>query len=120
MIKEIIKEELVEIHFQPIVSIRSKQLYAFEALTRCTYKGEVIPPYELFNLAIDANLNLELDVLTRNKSIEKFKEYYLKNNELRRASWRMSLRVNFSGEVKGVTPEAVAKASLNRAYSRWD
>ena len=82
MIKEIIKEELVEIHFQPIVSIRSKQLYAFEALTRCTYKGEVIPPYELFNLAIDANLNLELDVLTRNKSIEKFKEYYLKNNEL--------------------------------------
>ena len=82
MIEEIIKEELIEIHFQPIVSIRSKQLYAFEALTRCTYKGEVIPPYELFNLAIDANLNLELDVLTRNKSILKFKEYYLKNNEL--------------------------------------
>ena len=27
----------------------------------------------------------------------------------------MSLRVNLSGEVKGVTPEAVAKASLNRA-----
>ena len=27
----------------------------------------------------------------------------------------MSLRVNFSGEVKGVTPVAVAKASLNRA-----
>lgn len=27
----------------------------------------------------------------------------------------MSLRVNLSGKVKGVTPEAVAKASLNRA-----
>lgn len=82
MIEEIIKNELVEIHFQPIVSIRSKQLYAFEALTRCTYKGEIIPPNELFKLAIDANLNLELDVLTRNKSIEKFKNYYLENNEL--------------------------------------
>ena len=82
MIKEIINKELIEIHFQPIVSIRSKKLYAFEALTRCTYKGEVIPPYELFKLAIDANLNLELDVLTRNKSIEKFKKYYLENNEL--------------------------------------
>lgn len=82
MIKEIIEKELIEIHFQPIVSIRSKKLYAFEALTRCTYKGEVIPPYELFKLAIDANLNLELDVLTRNKSIEKFKKYYLENNEL--------------------------------------
>jgi len=33
----------------------------------------------------------------------------------RRAFWRMSLRVNFSGEVKGVTPGAGAKASLNRA-----
>jgi hypothetical protein len=32
----------------------------------------------------------------------------------------MSLRVNLSGEVKGVTPVAVAKASLNKAYSRWD
>ena len=82
MIEEIIEKELIEIHFQPIVSIRSKKLYAFEALTRCTYKGEVIPPYELFKLAIDANLNLELDVLTRNKSIEKFKKYYLENNEL--------------------------------------
>jgi EAL domain-containing protein (putative c-di-GMP-specific phosphodiesterase class I) len=82
MIKEIINKELIEIHFQPIVSIRSKKLYAFEALTRCTYKGEVIPPYELFKLALDANLNLELDVLTRNKSIEKFKKYYLENNEL--------------------------------------
>ncbi len=82
MIKEIINKELIEIHFQPIVSIRSKKLYAFEALTRCTYKGEVIPPYELFKLAIDANLNLELDILTRNKSIEKFKKYYLENNEL--------------------------------------
>jgi EAL domain-containing protein (putative c-di-GMP-specific phosphodiesterase class I) len=82
MIKEIIEKELLEIHFQPIVSIRSKKLYAFEALTRCTYKGEVIPPYKLFKMAIDANLNLELDILTRNKSIEKFKKYYLENNEL--------------------------------------
>ena len=82
MIKEIIEKELIEIHFQPIVSIRSKKLYAFEALTRCTFKGEVIPPYVLFKMAIDANLNLELDVLTRNKSIEKFKKYYLENNEL--------------------------------------
>ena len=82
MIKEIIEKELIEIHFQPIVSIRSKKLYAFEALTRCTFKGKVITPYELFKMAIDANLNLELDVLTRNKSIEKFKKYYLENNEL--------------------------------------
>jgi EAL domain-containing protein (putative c-di-GMP-specific phosphodiesterase class I) len=82
MIQEIIREELVEIYFQPIVSIRSKRIYAFEALTRCTYKGTVIPPYELFNLAINENVNLELDVLTRNKSIKKFHKYYLENKDL--------------------------------------
>lgn len=82
MIREIIKDELIEIYFQPIVSIRSKKIYAFEALTRCTYNGEVISPNVLFDLAIESNLSLELDVLTRNKSIEKFKEYYLENNDL--------------------------------------
>jgi EAL domain-containing protein (putative c-di-GMP-specific phosphodiesterase class I) len=82
MIREIIEKELVEIYFQPIVSIRTKKIYAFEALTRCTYQGEFIPPSELFALALKENLSLELDVLTRNKSIEKFKQYYLKNNDL--------------------------------------
>jgi EAL domain-containing protein (putative c-di-GMP-specific phosphodiesterase class I) len=82
MIREIIEKELVEIYFQPIVSIRTKKIYAFEALTRCTYQGKFIPPAELFTLALESNLSLELDVLTRNKSIEKFKQYYLKNNDL--------------------------------------
>ncbi len=82
MIKKIIKEGLVEIYFQPIVSIRTKKIYAFEALTRCTYKDKIINPTELFQMAIDADLGLELDILTRNKSIEKFKNYYLENNDL--------------------------------------
>lgn len=82
MIEEIIKEELVEIYFQPIVSVRTKKIYAFEALTRCTYNGKFIAPDKLFDLAMQSNLSLELDVLTRNKSIEKFKEYYSKNNDL--------------------------------------
>lgn len=82
MIREIIEKELVEIYFQPIVSIRTKKIYAFEALTRCTYQGKTIPPYELFALALESNLSLELDILTRNKAIEKFKQYYLKNNDL--------------------------------------
>ena len=82
MIKEIIKDGLVEIHFQPIVSIRAKRLYAFEALTRCTYKDEVIPPYKLFNMAEEENLSLELDILTRDKAIENFYHYYLEDSDL--------------------------------------
>lgn len=82
IIREIIENELIEIHFQPIVSIRYNRIYAYEALTRCTHRNNKIPPYKLFNLAKESNLSLELDFLARKKSIEKFKDYYLENNDL--------------------------------------
>lgn len=65
----------MSIYFQPIVSIRTKKIYAFEALTRCIYKDKIINPTELFQMAIDADLGLELDILTRTKAIEKFKNW---------------------------------------------
>lgn len=82
MIEEIIEKELVDIHFQAIVSIRTKSIYAFESLTRCKYKNQNIPPNLLFNLASDNNLNKELDEMTRKKAIEKFHSYYLENKNL--------------------------------------
>lgn len=82
MIKQIIQEDLIEIYFQPIVSIRTKKIYAFEALTRCSYQNQNFPPDILFNLARDENLLMQLDELTRNKAIEKFNSYYQENNDL--------------------------------------
>ena len=82
MIEEIIKNELVEIYFQPIVSIRTKRIYAYEALTRCFYKEKFIPPEILFDLAKQKKLSMQLDLLTRRKAIEKFHEYYLKDKDL--------------------------------------
>jgi EAL domain-containing protein (putative c-di-GMP-specific phosphodiesterase class I) len=79
MLQEILTNKLIEIYFQPIVSIRTKRLYAFEALTRCKYD---ISPIQLFELAREQNLSFELDILTRTKSIENFYSYYLDNNEL--------------------------------------
>lgn len=82
MIEQIIKEELVEIYFQPIVSIKTKKVYAFEALTRCSYRGENINPELLFNQASKQGLVFQLDFLTRKKAIEKFQKYYLEDNDL--------------------------------------
>lgn len=82
MIKEIIKEELLEVYFQVIVSIRTKKIYAFEALTRCMYKNKNIPPDELFALAKKENLSKDLDELTRKMAIKKFYEYYKNDNNL--------------------------------------
>ena len=82
MIEKIIEEELVQIYFQPIVSIRTRKVYAYEALTRCTYNGQNLPPDILFNLAKEKNLLIELDEMTRNKAIRKFHKYYKENNDL--------------------------------------
>ena len=82
MIDKIIENRLIQIHFQPIVSIRTKSIFAFEALCRCSYNNQVIPPDLLFKLAKQNDLLLELDILARKKAIEKFLEYYKKNNDL--------------------------------------
>lgn len=82
MIKEIIEKKLIEIHFQSIVSIRTKRVYGFEALCRCTYEGIQISPNKLFYLAKKEGLLLELDKLARYEAIKRFSSYYRKNNEL--------------------------------------
>ena len=82
MIKKILEEKKLEIYFQPIVSIRRRVIYAFEALTRCTYEGKNISPDTLFYLARKDGLLQELDTYTRVEAIKKFKAYYEKNNDL--------------------------------------
>lgn len=82
MIEQIIENENVDIYFQPIVSIRTKIVYAFESLTRCSFNGQNLPPDILFNLAKEKNLNMQLDEMTRNKAIKKFYKYYLDNKDL--------------------------------------
>lgn len=82
MIEKIIKNKLIDIHFQPIVSIRTKKIYAFEALCRCTYNNQNLPPELLFKLAKEKGLLLELDLLAREIAIEKFAPYYKQNNDL--------------------------------------
>ena len=82
MIEEIIEKNLIDIHFQPIISIRTKRIYAFEALTRCNHENLFIPPNRLFELAQIEELCFELDTFTRKKSIEKFYTYYKENPDL--------------------------------------
>lgn len=83
LIRDIIENEIIEIYFQPIISFRTNSIYGFEALTRCTYKNNKISPFLLFKLAKEYNLLIELDKLTRLKSIKKFENYYFKNKNLK-------------------------------------
>lgn len=71
----LLEKELVEVHYQPLFSIREKKIIGFEGLSRGIHpvSGKLIPPLALLKIAKDAGLTLELDRLFRKKILESFK-----------------------------------------------
>lgn len=83
MIQEIINEGRVEIYLQPIVNIKDKKIYAFEALTRAyDTNKEYISPVELFEEARKEHLSSKLDCYVRSLALKKFEDYYKDDNSL--------------------------------------
>ncbi|MBT8763457.1 EAL domain-containing protein [Desulfohalobiaceae bacterium Ax17] len=74
--------EDIIIHFQPIISIKRKQIIGVEALCRGINKNKIIPPNVLFSRAREKKINIEFDRLCREKSLEYFSKIYKKNNKL--------------------------------------
>src|SRR5579872_798386 len=76
-LKTILDRELVEVHFQPLFSIREKKLVGFEGLSRGIHpdSGKLIPPLPLLKMAKEAGLTLELDRLMRKKIMESFQKF---------------------------------------------
>lgn len=83
-IDEIISDELVITHFQPLVSLKKKQIIGLEALSRGFIKetGQILSPKLLIAEAEKFGLMLELDRLFRKKAIERFSPIYKKNNNI--------------------------------------
>ncbi|WP_373034586.1 EAL domain-containing protein [Sulfurimonas sp.] len=72
----------IDIYFQPIVSVKKKKIFGYEALLRGYKNADYIPPNLLFEEAKEAGLALELDRVVRIESIKKFKEYYDSDNQV--------------------------------------
>ncbi|RXJ96485.1 EAL domain-containing protein [Malaciobacter molluscorum] len=76
-------DKRIEVFFQPIISIKEKKIFAFEALTRSFDKDDnFISPLKLFQEAKKENKIDILDNLVRQKAINKFREYYNQDNNL--------------------------------------
>ncbi len=82
-IEDIINRELVTTYYQPLVSIKRKQVIGFEALSRGvdTTKGTIIPPGVLIEGAEKNGFILELDRLFRKRALENFKDYHTGNRQ---------------------------------------
>lgn len=76
-VREVIRTRAVEIHFQPIASIRRKALVGMEALTRYTTEdGTPVPPNELFARAAEEGVQVELDRVCREATLRQFRAFH--------------------------------------------
>jgi len=83
MINDLIENRLIEIYLQPIVSIKDKKIFAYEALTRATDRyGEKISPLYLFEQAKKERLSCKLDDYVRELALNKFQNYYEKDKSI--------------------------------------
>lgn len=72
---DILVEENLSTVFQPIVSLKKQQTYAFEALTRGPESTPFNNPLNLFNAAIEHGCLREVDLLARKVALQTFKKY---------------------------------------------
>ena len=84
MINFLINNNKIEIFFQPIVSIKDKKIFAYEALTRAyDENNQPISPLYLFDKAKEENLSCLLDNYVRELALKKFQSYYKNDNDVR-------------------------------------
>lgn len=74
-IKTILERSAVVTHFQPIISLKDREIIGVEALSRGTTEDsdELVPPIEMINAAENENMSLQLDRLFRHKAFQNFK-----------------------------------------------
>lgn len=82
-IEQILNDEKLVVHFQPIISTNGRILFGFESLIRgVSDDGSLIAPYVLFENAKQQQLTLELDKLARTLAIKNFEPLFRQNNKL--------------------------------------
>ena len=75
-LEEVIEQEDVQVVFQPLVDLRTKELFAYEALAR-TKSPHFSGPPEMFDVAVQMGRAGELGRLVRKLAVEKCKDYPL-------------------------------------------
>jgi len=77
-LREIMENEQISTYFQPIVSLKTGHIFAYEALVRGIRKNSdiLITPRELFHRADQETVSREFDQLCRKKSLEQFSNFH--------------------------------------------
>lgn len=82
-IEKVIFSKSIETHFQPIVSVRRKEMIGVEALSRGVFDDKsLIPPLAMFAAAAARNRTLELDYACRTIALNNFLPLHRQNPNL--------------------------------------
>lgn len=69
---EIFDNQKIIPFFQPIVEVKTREIYGFEALSRGPKNSNLFSPINLFNIAIEHGCLFELDLLARKLAIQEY------------------------------------------------
>jgi len=111
ILESIVEQRAIEVHYQPVVSIRKKTVIGLEGLSRGVIKNELIDPLTLFKKASKEKLNVQLDRICREKVAEGFKDIYKRNKDL-------LLFMNI--DVSTMTNETVGSGFLINLVNEYD
>lgn len=75
ILKHLLDKNNINIEYQPIVSVKDRQILGVEALSRCCFNGEAINPLSLFSYAKTHPDGKTVDILCRTVSLEGAKEF---------------------------------------------
>ncbi|MGD9949995.1 MAG: EAL domain-containing protein [Desulfobulbus sp.] len=72
LLHSVIEQQNIQIHFQPIVHLQTRQIYGYEGLTRGPVNTVLHSPARLFEAATRAGRLAELDLMCRRAVIKRF------------------------------------------------
>lgn len=72
LLHQVIEQQNIQIHFQPIVHLQTRQIYGYEGLTRGPVNTVLYSPTRLFEAATRAGRLAELDLMCRRAVITRF------------------------------------------------
>jgi EAL domain-containing protein (putative c-di-GMP-specific phosphodiesterase class I) len=82
-IHDIFRSKSIVAHFQPILSARRKSLVGFEALARGVVNvSDLVPPLTLFDLANQAGIADDVDVVCREQAVSSFSRFHALPSDL--------------------------------------
>jgi len=111
-IKTILDELVIDVKFQPIVSVVRKSVIGLDGISMgADLSGNFLPLVELFDCAEKSNCEIDLDRLIREKIVEEFNKVCTDDEKLLFISINMAVILEFVGS--GIILDLVNKFNIN-------